>query len=332
VSGCTWDRIDWDRLQRLRALFLAPSSIEGPYWRDEADLAHYDLTFAARIGWKWDAVLHQMARCAWRPESPSIYDWGCGTGIATRSLLAAFPDHAWESITLWDHSPLATDFARRCIENDHPGIPCRIQPPDRMEPDSIVLVSHALGEASEEDLRLLWDRAGAARSVIVVEPGTYESSRAVIVVRESLRDRFQVVAPCTHREVCGLLTAENLRHWCHHFARPPIEIFMDGNWSRFARTMGIDLRSLPYSYVALDKSRSGENSVGASRLIGEPRFHKGYCRILSCQASGLNEYELQKRTDKALWKVLKKGRHSGRFHWDAKAGRIEGGSESEAAD
>jgi len=326
VFGYNWDRIDWERLQRLRSLFLDPSSIDGPYWRDDNDLLAYDLTFAARIGWKWDAVLLELKRREWQPPSTRIYDWGCGTGIATRRLLAAFPDHPWKSVTLWDHSPLATDFARKRIEETHPGIDCRIQPPERIDPDSIVLVSHALGEASEEDLRILWEQAVTARSVIVVEPGTYDSSRAVIVVRESLRKHFQVVAPCTHRNACGLLIEENVRHWCHHFGQPPGEVFMDGNWSRFARTLEIDLRSLPYSFIALDK-RAPQERVDESRFLGRPRLYKGYCRILSCQSSGVHEYELQKRSDKNLWKTLKKDRHSGLFHWEMEGDRIVSGRE-----
>jgi ribosomal protein RSM22 (predicted rRNA methylase) len=328
VPELSWEDLDWTRLERLRSLFLDPSSIDGPYWRDEEDLLAYDLTFAARIGWKWDAVLDELARTGWSPPSTRIYDWGCGTGIATRRLLEACPDHPWENVTVWDHSSLATEFSRKRIEETHPDLDCRIQPPDQIAPDSIVLVSHALGEANEEDLRVLWDKAGAARSVIVVEPGTYESSRAVIVVRESLKKKFQVVAPCTHRDACGLLTEENARHWCHHFGRVPTEVFMDGNWSRFARSLEIDLRSLPYSYIVLDKLTPREPG-GGSRILGRPRFYKGHCRILSCQASGVHEYELQKRSDKVLWKALKKDRHSGWFEWKTNGNRIVGGREIE---
>ncbi len=99
---------------------------------------------------------------------------------------------------------------------------------------------------------------------------------------------------------------------------------MDGNWSRFARTLEIDLRSLPYSFVALDRSTT-QGGAGVSRIIGQPRFYKGFCKILSCQASGVHEYELQKRSDKNLWKTLKKGRHSGRFEWEMEGVRIIGG-------
>jgi ribosomal protein RSM22 (predicted rRNA methylase) len=330
VAKNDWDKVDWDRLQRLRSLFLDPSSIEGPYWRDEEDLAHYDLTFATRIGWKWDAVIGEMLRRGWRPTSTQIYDWGCGTGIATRCVLAAFPEHPWENVTVWDHSPLATDFTRKRITEDHPDIQTRISPPDQLESGCIVLVSHTLGEASEEDLRVLWENVRKAQSLILVEPGTHKSSRAVIAVREALKNNFEVIAPCTHARKCGLLAEENSRHWCHHFGRVPTKAFKDANWAGFSRTMGIDLRNLPYSFLALEKTKSGSVSVKPSRILGRPRFYKGYCRILSCQASGVFEYDLPKRADKVLWKKMKKDRHTGLFEWDLQGHRIADGLEIKA--
>ena len=327
MSNLAWEHIDWDRLQRLRSLFLEPSSIEGPYWRDEEDLAHYDLTFAARIGWKWDAVIGELLRSGWQPTSTKIYDWGCGTGIAARRLLAAFSEHPWERVTVWDHSPLATDFTRKRLRENYPYIETRITPPDQLDSDCIVLVSHALREASEEDLRVLWKKVRQAAALIMVEPGTHESSHAVIAVREALKDHFQVIAPCTHAGVCGLLTEENRRHWCHHFGHVPAEAFIDPHWGRFSRTVGIDLRSLPYSFIALDKGPHFSVSEDGSRILGRPRFYKGYCRILSCQESGVREYELQKRTDKELWKIMKKERHTGLFNWDMEGDRIVSGRE-----
>jgi ribosomal protein RSM22 (predicted rRNA methylase) len=241
--------------------------------------------------------------------------------------LAAFPDHPWDSVTLWDHSPQATDFARKCIGEIHPGVACPVAPPDRLEPGALVLVSHALGEAREEDLRLLWERVREAQGLILVEPGTHESSHAVIAVREALKDRFFVRAPCTHEKACGLLTEENSRHWCHQFGRVPTEVFMDAHWAAFSRTLGIDLRSLPISYLALDKTGAADNPNGISRILGRPRFYKGFCRILSCQSSGVTELELPKRADKELWKTLKKDRHGGLFEWEVEGERIREGRE-----
>jgi ribosomal protein RSM22 (predicted rRNA methylase) len=129
-----------------------------------------------------------------------------------------------------------------------------------------------------------------------VEPGSFETSRALVAaVREALRGSFGIVAPCTHQGVCGLLAPENERAWCHHFAPSPPEVYMDGRWARFAKTVGIDLRSLPLSYLVLDKRPAPALPAGAVRLIGRPRIQKAHALLAVCDATGVREKRLAKR-------------------------------------
>ena len=58
------------------------------------------------------------------------------------------------------------------------------------------------------------------------------------------------------------------------------------NWVKFGQRAGIDLRSLPYSFVALDRGRDG-GSQGLSRIIGRPEHFKPYARLLNCSEAGL---------------------------------------------
>ncbi|MEI9898477.1 MAG: hypothetical protein WDN28_32635 [Chthoniobacter sp.] len=88
-------------------------------------------------------------------------------------------------------------------------------------------------------------------------------------MRERLRDTFTPIAPCTHNVRCGMLTVKNAPHWCHHFARPPSAIFQDARWADFGKEIGIDLRSVPYSFLVL--ARTPSMPAGFSRVIGEPR-------------------------------------------------------------
>jgi len=133
-------------------------------------------------------------------------------------------------------------------------------------------------------------------------------------VRERLVSEFRPVAPCAHALGCGLLAPGNERHWCHHFAEVPRAVFQDSGWGRFAKTLEIDLRSVPYSYLVLDrkiKPVEGEVSVdGASRVIGVPRHYKGFDKILSCQEDGVLELVMQKRDAPELVKEMKKDQGS----------------------
>ena len=92
-------------LARLRARFLDGSNVGGAYWRDEAELALYDTTFAERIGWKWDAVIGELVTRGWRPRARNVCDFGCGSGVAGRRMLGAWP--AFESLVVPDVSPMA---------------------------------------------------------------------------------------------------------------------------------------------------------------------------------------------------------------------------------
>jgi transposase len=141
------------------------------------------------------------------------------------------------------------------------------------------------GDVTLVELRALCARA---RAIIWVEPGTHGVSRQLSALRDELRATFAIIAPCTHAKACPILLPENSRDWCHHFAPPPSEIFAQPDWVKFGPRAGIDLRSLPYCFFALDRTwnesrpshvpapADGEISAvppdaPLSRIIGRPR-------------------------------------------------------------
>ena len=185
-----WDELDWNILDRLREQFL--TAAPGDYWKSPADLAQYDFTFAQRIAWKWDAVLAELQRLYWTPPPGPLLDWGCGSGIAGRRVCKTF---AIKQRLVYDRSALAMNFAGgERWQGEAPGI---------------LVLSHVINELKELPAVI-----HQAEAVIWVEPGTFADSRALIAAREKLRDRFHVVAPCTHREKCGITGTD----WCHFFA------------------------------------------------------------------------------------------------------------------
>lgn len=330
------NEIDWRALKRLRAKFLEGRAGEGDYWQAESDLASYDATFAQRIGWKWDYVLAELARRGWSPPGGELLDWGCGSGIAGRAFLDHFGIGAVTALRVWDRSTLAMQFAARRAREKYPAL--KVEPglgmfsvpaqtverrastrreagdgaqparPETAAPPFTLLLSHILTELAPEPTEALLRLAATAQSVLWVEPGTHEVSRALIVIRERLRNQLSVVAPCTHQEACGLLAAGNERHWCHHFASPPPGLFTDSAWSRFANLLGIDLRDLPLSFLVLDRRPAPTLPAGATRILGHPRIYKPHALLLSCDASGVCERKLTQRALPAEFKQLKKGK------------------------
>ena len=166
-----------------------------------------------------------------------------------------------------------------------------------------------------------------AAEVIWVEAGTHADSRRLIAVREELRGDFNVVAPCTHAARCGMLAAENAHHWCHHFARVPAEASQESRWAQVGRDLGIDVQTLPCSFLVLQRHAGAETPPGFSRIIGRPREEKGRMEVLSCGESGLEELMLQKRDVPDLFKDLRKGRAGALHRWTRDGRRIVGARE-----
>jgi hypothetical protein len=302
-----WEKVDWKALERLRAAFLDGTAGAQDYWRTESDLESYDQTFGQRIRWKWDYVLNELKQRGWSPPAPAaeVIDWGCGSGIATRSFLDHFDSAQSATFHLWDRSPLAMQYAAQKARETFHDIKVWLErPPEHIS--GTLLMSHVLTELADTQLDELLGLAAHATAVIWVEPGTYDASRKLIAVRERLRSVFQVVSPCSHQVACGMLTPENEHHWCHHFAPSPPEVFMDGNWARFAKIAGVDLRSLPLSFLVLDKRPIPQrNEV---RVIGRPRVYKPYALLLGCDASGVRDYRQTKREQPEEFRRLKKGK------------------------
>ncbi len=325
---------DWNTLERLRTEFLNAKGATGVYWKSSSDLAQYHRFFAARIGWKWDDAIEQAKQAGWQLRSARLFDWGCGSGIATLRLLDAVDSEALEEVFLWDHSTLACEFARNAIAARYPNLKVSIANPSSIASleDTLFLASHVLNELTLNDRDSLAGFVRSASQIFWVEPGSSQSSRLLTEQRDRLLGEFSPVAPCVGSQSCPMHREENARHWCHFFAKPPVEAFTDGDWARFGQIMEIDLRSLPYSFLVLDAKRHepARSLDGKSRVLGRPRQYKGFSRIFSCDHNGLNDYELQKRDDKTLWKIIKKGKSGTLYEWtETVSGRIRSGKPAE---
>lgn len=315
------ETIDWAALERLRTGFLERSAGAQDYWQSLNDLASYDQTFAQRIGWKWEYVLRELSRRGWNPPKGIVLDWGCGSGIAGRAFVDQFGTESATQLFLWDRSQLAMEFARRRAEGRFPGLRVGLAATGK-EASDVVLLSHVLSELDDAQLGSLITSIAESTVVLWVESGDRETSRRLSLVRERLREVFNVAAPCTHQACCGMLLPGTEAHWCHHFATPPRHVFTDGNWARFAALAGIDLRSLPVSFLVLDKRPIPEPPPGAVRVIGQARLRKGYALLLGCNAEGVTERRLTQRRFPAEFKQLKKGRTDPLQIWEVQGCEI----------
>lgn len=322
VLDAPFTSADWKRLRALRERFLTDARAE--YWTPR-DLELYDATFARRIEWKWNAVLAALDAIGWRPQSSRLVDWGCGTGVAARAVTA------WSGIReaeLFDQSSAAIAFGldRLRAAGGHAQRRAENEP---LAPGTLLVLSHVIGELEEPELTRLAAFAATADEIIWVEPGSREISRRLSAVRDALaQGGHRFVAPCPHDAPCPMLAAENERHWCHFFAPAPPEVFHSAFWREFSREVEVDLRSLPYSFLASSKVMSPRRWPDGERMIGRPREYKAHLLTLGCGSDGaLHDRMLQKRDEPAIFRAITKKNLRGVFAWDvdaAQPGRVRG--------
>lgn len=290
----------WEVLTRLRDIYLHGSD-SGDYWDTEQTLQYYDESFGERIGWKWESVLQELKAKGWQPPaSYRLLDWGCGSGQAISRFLKYFdkPTEIW----LHDRSPRAEHFTEEKIKST--GVPIRSGVPANTQ-DLVVLLSHVVTELSQRPLTQLRALLRESAAIIWVEPGTFKASHALVDNRELLREGFDLIAPCPHQKVCGV--KNHSTDWCHFFADVPQEAHRSREWREFAEKLGIDLRTLPVSYLCMQrKTTEPLPSDGTGRLLGRARIYKGFNTALICRESGVKEEKFLKRDDKDLVHDLKK--------------------------
>jgi hypothetical protein len=322
-----WRGADGERLAALRQVFLARSeggvaAASDDYWRDRRDLELYDATFGARIGWKWDEALAEGAHCGATPArnpARSVIDLGTGSGVAVRRALAAGWIEPGAEVCLVDRSARAREFAAERLREAEPRLSIRSVAHVAPFPCELLLGSHLLGELAPADFDAAVELARAAQTVVWVEPGSRPSAAALVELREALRGELHPLAPCPHSGPCPLAQART--DWCHHFAEPPAEAFTSAHWTRFAQTLGVDLRSLTLSYLVLDRTPPPARDPQLVRLLGRPRLEKGKAQVDLCTARGQVRAELWKRDAPATWRAWRKGPGGRTLHcaeWDGR--------------
>jgi len=302
--------VEWKQLGDLRKTYLAEDfNHKKDYWNSNDLLRLYESTFAQRIGWKWDAILSEISNKGFFKDKQEyiLYDFGCGTGIASRKMCEFFGVNLISAVWLWDFSKKAVRFSADKLKSLYPGL--IIEELNEVKVPGvkwILCVSHLINELSENEFDRMIKLAEDADFIIWLEPGTKLHSKRLIEIRERLVGKMKPLAPCTHSNICGMRSEENISHWCHFFAPVPATVFQSSFWKKFSEKMKIDLRSLPISYLVLSKEAlvTSHESRGA-RVIGRPRFSKGQGKFLVCDFEGVTEHRLLERNEKELFREFK---------------------------
>ncbi|MFE4583592.1 small ribosomal subunit Rsm22 family protein [Streptomyces chartreusis] len=264
-------------VDRLIANYRGATPTDAPILRDRADVAAYA---AYRMPATFEAVhsaLEAFARTVpdWTPATHT--DVGGGTGAATWAVSTTWPGE--RSVTVLDWAEPALAIGREIAAAD-PTLDkarwqrTRIDSTLTLDPTDLVTVSYVLNELTAGDRATLLDTvASAARTVVIVEPGTPDGYTRVIEARDRLiAAGFRIAAPCPHSAACPIVPGTD---WCHFSAR-----VSRSSLHRRIKGGSLAYEDEKFSYVAATRLPA---TPAPARVVRKPQIRKGQVLLDLCE-------------------------------------------------
>ncbi|MFC8781380.1 small ribosomal subunit Rsm22 family protein [Streptomyces nigra] len=277
-------------VDRLIATYRGATPTDSPILRDRADVAAYaayrmPATYAAVR-----AALEAFARTVpgWAPERH--LDVGGGTGAATWAVGATWPGSREVTVLDWAEPALAVG---REIAEAAPALRdtrwrrARIGAGLSLDTADLVTVSYVLNELTAADRSTLVDTvAGAAQTVVIVEPGTPDGYARIIEARDRLIGAgFRIAAPCPHSAACPIVPGTD---WCHFSAR-----VSRSSLHRQIKGGSLAYEDEKFSYVAATRLPA---APAPARVVRKPQIRKGQVLLDLCETEpGLRRTTVTKR-------------------------------------
>lgn len=265
-------------VERLIANYRGRTPTDAPVLRDRSDVVAYA---AYRMPATFEAVCSALEAFAetvpeWAPDSH--VDVGGGTGAATWAVNAVWAGERPVTVLDWAEPALALGRELAVGNPELKGAEwrrSRIGAALAIESTDLVTVSYVLGELTEADRSAVVDAAaGAARAVVIIEPGTPGGHARVSEARDRLvRAGFRIAAPCPHSAACPIVPGED---WCHFSAR-----VNRSSLHRQVKGGSLAYEDEKFSYVAAVRGR--EVAPAPSRVVRRPQIRKGQVLLDLCE-------------------------------------------------
>lgn len=264
-------------VERLIANYRGATPTDAPILRDRADVAAYA---AYRMPATFEAVhsaLEAFARTVpdWTPATHT--DVGGGTGAATWAVSTTWPGERGVTVLDWAEPALA--IGREIAAADPTldkarWLRTRIDSTLTLDPTDLVTVSYVLNELTARDRATLLDTvASAARTVVIVEPGTPDGYTRVIEARDRLiAAGFRIAAPCPHSAACPIVPGTD---WCHFSAR-----VSRSSLHRRIKGGSLAYEDEKFSYVAATRLPA---APAPARVVRKPQIRKGQVLLDLCE-------------------------------------------------
>ncbi len=258
----------------------------------------------------------------------SILDLGAGPGTATFALFERWPALEQSILLERDKAMMAQSQA---LSEAFPELKLSIRELDfvtaldKVEPQDLVLMAFALSEVDEAAqaafIEALW--AKAKQGLLIVDPGTPDTSRRLQVVRTQLiKMGAHLIAPCPQTGACPLLSlsappkrkgkpkpANEIAPWCHFSVR-----LERRGLHRLVKGGELGYEDEKFSYLYF--SRLPLAPAAPMRLLSHPHRVNRHINLDVCNAKGEREAIFLNRRDTPYYL-----RHAARqlewgFAWD----------------
>jgi hypothetical protein len=231
---------------------------------------------------------------------PGTAYWGAAWWCARRGKRLRF--------TGWDQSPRFTGLARdlaagapfrapaEFMTGEDPLALIRRQRPTHVSfMNSVAEIYPTVETRSREVgkiLRALADlerKDGQARTLLLIEPGSRESSRELAALKDDLRAEGTTLLPCLDDRPCGALV--DPRDWCHEEAGCDFP----GWVNELGAEAGLRKESLLFSYALIRPGAAPKGPLaGCSRIVSQRLERKGQVECRICTPAGKRPVRVQR--------------------------------------
>jgi ribosomal protein RSM22 (predicted rRNA methylase) len=291
-------------VEKLSALYRAGDAATTPILSTEVDVLAYaayrmPATYAVAR-----AVLDHLRDAVPDFEPHSVLDLGAGTGAVAWAVAELWPDVG--ELRLREQSDVAIALGKRLMQSS--GSPAlrnadwrkwHLSSRDADEPADLATAAYVLGElAADQQATLLTALTAAAKTVVVIEPGTPAGFARIIAARTHLLDAgYTIAAPCPHELTCPMLARND---WCHFAER------LDRSSLHRALKAGeLSYEDEKFSYITAIR---GTARRPTDRILRHPTQRKGLVSLQLCDISGAaierkvsKSQELYKAARQAAW-------------------------------
>lgn len=274
-----------DEAEAYAAYYLPVNCLKVPLVLEEARLLGHDplgpetdwLDFGTGPGtafwglaW-WCARRGKKLRFAGWDQSPQFLS-------IARDLAAGAPFPGARAEFLSGDDPLTLIRKRKPTHVSFVNSLAEIFPEPGRRTEEIRRILHALHDLEKHD--------GRMRTLLLVEPGSRESSRELATLKDALSADGSVILPCLDARTCGALL--NPTDWCHEEAACEFPEWVN----ELGAQAGLRKEALLFSYALF---AGGEWALqGASRIVSQRMERKGQVECRICTTNGKKPVRVQR--------------------------------------